>query len=123
MFLEKGGSPLIEWEERGGLKAKGAAHPLPPDAEQGRRPGPSAVANPAAPGLGGGRDRRGKGKGVAGDRPPASPRVVVACRGSSAGVGGGGMKWFAAAALLRLERMRRWLGWLGRWRSDAGGAL
>ena len=29
-----------------------ATHPLPPDAEQGRRPGSSAAANPAAPGLG-----------------------------------------------------------------------
>ena len=66
VFLEKGGNSLIEWEERRGLKGKGAAHPLPPDAEQGGRPGSAAAANPAAPGHGGGRDHGGKEEGATG---------------------------------------------------------
>ena len=50
----------------GGPKGKRATHPLPLDAEQGRRPGSSAAANPAAPGHGGGRDHGGKEEGATG---------------------------------------------------------
>src|SRR6185503_7056696 len=74
----------------GGPKSKMATHPLPPDAEQGRRPVSSAAANPAAPGLGGGRDRGEKGERVAGDRSPGSPRAGVVRRGGSAEPGGSG---------------------------------
>ena len=74
----------------GGPKSKIATHPLPPDAEQWRRPGSAAAANPAAPGLGGGRDRGEKGERVAGDRSPASPLAGVLRRGGSAGAGGNG---------------------------------
>ena len=57
---------LIKWEEREGLKAKGPLIPSPPDAEQGRRPGSPAAANPAATGHGGGRDYGGKEEGATG---------------------------------------------------------
>ena len=101
----------------GGPKSKMATHPFPLDVEQGRRPGSAAAANPAAPGLGGGRDRGKNGERVAGDRSPASPLAGVTRRGGSATVLQRlGRRWAAAVMAWGVEERRRgpFIGALGR---------
>ena len=77
----------------GGPKCKIATHPLPPDAEQRRRPRGVGGGQSGRSGLGGGRGPRKEGEGVVGNRSPASPRAMVACSSGATGAGGGGRKW------------------------------
>ena len=74
----------------GGLKVKRPLIPFLPTPNRGGGLGASAAVDPAAPGLGGGRDRGEKGERVAGDRSPASPLAGVLRRGGSVGAGGNG---------------------------------
>ena len=79
----KGKGSLIEWEEREGLNAKRPLIPFLPSQNRGRAPVHRWRPDSGALGLGGGRERGGKGKGGALVGIPASPWVGVVRRGGA----------------------------------------